>query len=121
MLPNTTANISDGTANHVYDLRKTGDWSSTRYEAAAPSDQPATLEISHKEQGKGLKSTRSSLLRFQRVVEDADGNQDVIDAHLVVRYPTKIATTAQVLATTNEAINFFGVSTYKTQFLGGEI
>lgn len=121
MLPNTTANLSDGTDNHVYDLREIGKRQSIRQESAAPNDQPATLTISHQDVGAGNSQIRQSLLRFDRVVENEQGLQGVSSAYLVVRNPIKIADTEQVEKTLTELVSFLGTSTYKDQFLAGEI
>lgn len=121
MLPNTTANISDGTDNHVYDLRSVGDNKSIRVETAADLDKPATLTISHEMIGDGIKSRRRSVVRLDDVVEDSEGNQGVISVYQVVDAPVKVTDIATVTKTHTKLASFFATSTYKTQFLAGEI
>lgn len=118
MYPTDTPNISDGSANHVYSLVKLGsdEISSVRREAAAPSDQPADLIIKHQTTGSDLKTVNSSLLRFDRVVEDADGNQGTVTCYLVLRWPPKITTAAQAQKSVNELVAFLAVAGYKDKF-----
>lgn len=121
MLPNTTAAINDGSADHFYDLRIVGNNKSVRVESAAPVDQPANVTISHATTGSGLKTTRRSVVRFDRVVEDALGNQGTMSAYLVVSTPEKVVPAGQAGKTVAELLAFLGTSTYKSQFLNGEI
>jgi hypothetical protein len=122
MYPIDSANISDGTDNHVYALRKLGENKifSLRAEAAAPSDQPATVTISHEESGAGDNTQYSSLLRFDRVVERADGVQGTVTFYGVLRYPPKIATSVQVGKTMTEFVSFLAVAGYKDKFIARE-
>lgn len=122
MYPNDTANISDGSANHVYSLVKLGetDIMSVRRESAAPADQPATLTIKHREVGKGLQTEAQSMARFDRVVEDASGNQGTVTCQVTLRWPTKVTTVAQAQKSLNEAIAFMGVAGYKDKFTAME-
>lgn len=122
MYPNDTAAISDGTSTHVYSLQKLGDADimSVRRESAAPSDQPAILTIKHREVNKGLATEAQSMVRFDRVVEDAAGNQGTVSCQVTLRWPTKVTTVAQAQKSLNEAIAFFAVSGYKDKFTAME-
>lgn len=121
MFPNDTAAITDGSVTHVYGLTSLGDRKSIRSESAAPSDLPAEVTISHQDVGTGLGLRRRSNLSFSRMAEDADGNQGVVRAYLVVEQPLKIASTATVKKTTTELIAFLAVATYHDKFLTAEI
>lgn len=118
MYPTDTANISDGSANHVYSLVKMGETeiSSVRRESAAPADQPATLGIKHREVGKGLTTEAQSMIRFDRVVEDASGNQGTVTCMVKLTWPNKVCTAATAQKSLNEALAFFAVSGYKDKF-----
>jgi len=122
MYPNDTAAISDGSATHVYSLLKLGekDIMSVRRESAAPADQPATLTMKHREVGKGLSTEVQSMARFDRVVEDAGGNQGTVSCQVTLRWPSKVTTVAQAQKSLNEAIAFFAVATYKDKFTAME-
>lgn len=123
MYPNDTPNISDGTSNHVYSLVSLGagkDISSVRRESAAAADQPATLTIKHQTTGKDLATTNSSLIRFDRVVEDAGGNQGTVSAYLVFRWPPKVTDAATALKSVTELVSFLGIATYKDKMANQE-
>lgn len=116
MYPTDTPNISDGTVNHVYSLVSMGNGeeiSSVRREAAAAADQPATLTIKHQVSGKDLAVVNSSLLRFDRVVEDGDGNQGTVSAYLVLRWPPKVTTAAVAQKSVTELTSFLSIAGYK--------
>lgn len=116
--PVDTANISDGSANHVYSTIKMGENQimSVRRESAAPADQEALLTIKHQVIGTGLTAENSSLLRFDRVVEDASGNQGTVSAYMVLRWPPKITTAAVAQKSLNELVAFLAVAGYKDKF-----
>jgi len=122
MYPNDTAAVSDGSATHVYSLIKLGDKdiSSVRRESAAPADQPATLTIKHREVGEGLKTEAQSMYRFDRVVEDASGNQGTVSCQVTLRWPVKVTTVAQAQKSLNEATAFVAVAGYKDKFTAME-
>jgi len=116
MYPTDTPNISDGTTNHVYSLVNLGaglDISSVRRESAAPADQPANLSIKHQTSGKDYGKVHSSLVRFDRVVEDATGNQGTVSAYMVLRWPPNVTTAAVAQKSVNELVSFLGISGYK--------
>lgn len=122
MYPLDTANINDGTSNHIYSLVKMGekDISSVRREAAAPADQPALLTIKHREVGSGVGTVQESMIRFERIQEDAEGNQGTASAQLVLRWPSKVCSAADAQKTLNELIAFFAVAGYKDKFTASE-
>jgi hypothetical protein len=121
MYPTTTPNISDGTDNHVYDVVAIGSYNCVRREAGAALDQPATLTVSHQHTGSGLSSKTRSLVRFDRVVEDGDGNQATQSAYLVVETPTKISSDASIKKTITELTSFLAISGYVDKLLNEEI
>lgn len=121
MIPIDTANITDGTDNHVYSIVSIEPYKSIRREAAAGNDQPALLTISHQRTGTGLTSRTRSLVRFDRTVEDADGNQATQSAYLVLEVPTKITSDASIGKTLNELVAFLAVSGYTGKILNEEI
>jgi hypothetical protein len=119
MYPNDTANISDGTSNHVYSLvtlGEKGQIASERTEASAPADQPAKLTIKHKTVGTELATEAQSMIRFDRVVEDANGNQGTVSHQLTSRWPVKICTSATAQKGLNEMKAFFAVAGYQDKF-----
>lgn len=116
MFPNDTPNITDGTNNHVYSLTSMGsgdEISSVRREAAAPADQPARLTIKHQTSGTDIGTKYSSLVRFDRVVEDANGNQGTVECYMVLRWPPKVCTAATAQKSINELVAFLGIAGYK--------
>jgi len=121
MIPIDTPNITDGTANHVYSVVSIADYKSIRREAAAAADQPALLTISHQFSGVDLAHKVSSLVRFERTVEDAAGNQGLVEAYTILRWPDKITTAAIAQKTLNEMIAFWAVSGYKDRITNVEI
>lgn len=119
MYPLDTPNISDGSANHVYSWISSGaggEISSVRRESAAPSDQEALLTIKHRTEGSGLTTRVSSVIRFDRVVEDGTGNQGTVGAQFTLRWPPKICTAATAQKSLNELLAFFAIATYKDKF-----
>lgn len=121
MFDNTILDISDGVADHDYDLREVGNQRSVRSESAAPLDQPATLTIQHQEVGSGIKSVRRSVARFDRVVENEEGEQGTISCYFNVVQPLKVATAAETAKTLTEMVSFLNTAGYTTKFLAGEI
>lgn len=120
MLPNDTANITDGTSNHVYGLTTVGVNSSVRSESAAPADQPATLSIAHQTSGKGVATVRRTKVRFDRTYVDGDDSAKV-SVYMVIEHPLQIATDAQVIKSVNELVALTAVSGYLAKIVGGEI
>lgn len=123
MYPNDTPNISDGTSNHVYSLVNLGAGpgvESVRRESAAPADQPAKLTIKHSTSGTGDATVNSSLLRFDRVVERADGVQGFDTTYVVKRFTPKVVDNAQAIKGLNEVVSFLGIAGYKDKFVAGE-
>lgn len=121
MYPTTTPNIYDGTDNHVYDVVEIGSYRCVRREAGAPLDQPATLTVSHQHTGSGINTKTRSLVRFDRTVEDGDGNQATQSAYLVVETPTKISNDASIKKTITELTSFLAISGYVDKLLNEEI
>jgi len=113
MFPIDTPNISDGVANHVYSLVEQGKYSTVRRETAAPSDQPATLAISHEETGTGLTTRYNTRVAFKRVFEDASGNQGAAEATLVFRWNPKIVTAANAQKSIVELVSLLAIAGYK--------
>lgn len=122
MYPNDTAAISDGAVTHVYSLVKLGekDIMSVRRESAAPADQPSLLTIKHREVGSGLTAEVQSVLRVDRVVEDAQGNQGTVSCQLTLRWPSKITTAVIAQKGINEVVSFLAVAGYKDKFTNQE-
>lgn len=122
MYPTDTPNISDGTSNHVYSLVSLGadKVESVRRETAAAADQPAHLTIKHQVIGTGDSSVNSSLVRFDRVVERADGTQGTVSAYLVFRWPPKVCDAATAQKSLNELIAFLGIAGYKDKLTNME-
>lgn len=117
----TSVTVSDGAANHTYDITNIGENKSVRSDTTAALDKPALLTVSHQNSGKAFTQKRRSLLRFDTTVEDAASNQGVISAYLVVEVPSKIATSADVLKVIAQLVTFVGVSGNKEKLLNGEI
>lgn len=88
----TALTINDGVGDHVFDTVAVGNYSVTRRDASADLDKPSTMDIAHKFVG----DVSQSKVRFDRVVEDANGVQGKISAYLVFHTPTKVATAADV-------------------------
>lgn len=125
MYPIDTAAITDGSATHVYNMVDLGkdpnaDASSVRVESAAPADQAAKLTIKHKVVGKDLGEQTQSMIRFDRITEDANGNQGTVSCQLTLRWPHKIAAAATAQKQINELIAFFAVAGYKDKFTARE-
>lgn len=118
MYPIDTAAISDGSATHIYSQVLMGQdrIESVRRESAAPADQKALLTIKHRESGKDEQTVVESVVRFDRVVEDANGTQGTVSAQLTLRWPNKIATAATAQKSLNELIAFFAIAGYKDKF-----
>lgn len=121
MFPNLIEDLTDGAVDHDYDLQYTQGQSSVRKDVAATQNEPATMTIGHVESGSGEKLLRNSKCRFDRVVSDAQGNQDTLSVYVVIRNPLKIATAAQVLETTKQMVDFMNTGTNAAKFIGGEI
>jgi hypothetical protein len=120
--PSQIPDLNDGTVDHDYDLvDMSKPYFAVRREAAAALDQPATITISHQTTGSGLQTKTRSLVRLDRVVEDADGNQATQSAYLVVEVPEKITTTASVTKTVAELVDFLGTSGYVAKLLNKEV
>lgn len=119
--PTTIPTLTDGTVDHNYDLRNYDGRRAIRKDDQSTLDLPATMTIQHSETGSGLQSKQNSNVRFDRVVEDADGNQGTIECLWTLRIPTKIATTAQVTEQVNQLIDFLGTGTYVAQVINGEV
>lgn len=115
--------VSDGTDNHTYGLTEVGTRKSTRSETAAPLDVPANLRISHESVGSGINLRQRSLVAFDRVVEDGNGEQGVIKCQLVLDIPVKVAESTEVTKTSKELLNFLTASTYANlaKVIAGEI
>jgi hypothetical protein len=92
-----------------------------RREAAAAADQPALMTISHQQSGSDLQHRVSTLVRFERIQEDAAGNQGSVEASLVFRWPDKIVTAAVAQKTLIELIAFLAISGYKDKLTNLEI
>jgi hypothetical protein len=122
MLGIDTVALSDGTATHIYSLVKLyeNEIKSVRREAAAGFNNPKLLTISHQESGSGLTAKVSSLVRFDRVVEDASGNQGTIEVYRVTRYSRNIATSAQVRELQVELNSFDAAAGYSDKQLNLE-
>lgn len=121
MFPNTIEDLTDGTTDHDYDLRSINGSQTIRADIAATQNEPATLTISHSKSGTGESQVQNSLVRFDRTVSDADGNQGVISAYLVLRNPVKTATAAQVLQVIKQLVDLLNTGTNATMVINGEI
>lgn len=98
MYPNPIV-INDGAANRSFDYRGSGNEQSSYRDATAPLDQPHTISIKHTVAGKGsVNQTRRTLVRIDKVVENAEGVQGTLSAYVVLVVPEKVATSAQCTA-----------------------
>lgn len=121
MFVNLIENISDGAADHDYDLRSIIGSKSIRSDIAATLDLPATLTISHVKSGSGLKTSRRSLVSLDQQVEDAAGNQDLLRAYMVLVVPEKVTTVAAVVKQITLLKSFLATATFIDKIVAQEI
>lgn len=95
MYPNPIA-LNNGTAAVSFDLRSTSIDASQYKDGSAALDLPHVINIKHTTQGSGLAMNRRTLVRIDRTVEDANGNQALLSVYMVAVIPEKVATSAQV-------------------------
>jgi len=120
MFPATIPDLTDGTVDHDYDQQYSEGRKVVRKDIASTLDQPTLLTISHAETGTGQKARLDSLLRFDRSVADAEGNEDTVVVYLVIRNPIKVATAAQVKEVVSQMTDFLGTATYADKLINGE-
>lgn len=113
--------LNDGAANHVYDTVVTGDYKTVNREALAAIDKPATLTISHQQSGSGSTAKVRSLIRCDRVTEDALANQGLNVAYAVIEWNPKVTTAADVKKTIAELIAFLSASGFQDKILNLEV
>lgn len=83
----TALTVNDGVGDHVFDTVKNGDYEVVRRDASAPLDQESIMRIAHDRKTDVVRS----VVRFERVVEDANGVQGKLFAQLTLGVPVKIA------------------------------
>jgi len=102
----TALTVNDGVGDHVFDTVNNGNYAVTRRDASAALDKPSTMDIAHKFVG----DVAQSKVRFDRLVEDANGVQGKISAYLVFHTPTKVATAAEVKLAIDSLLDFLGTA-----------
>lgn len=120
MYPNPIP-LNDGSADVNYDHRGIINERSQYKNASASLDQPQTLAIAYAVSKAGtIAELNSALAKLDRVVEDAEGNQGVITTQLVQRYPSKIATSAQLTEELQKMKDFLTNTGYIAKFVAQE-
>lgn len=115
MFSNDISGINDGTANHTFSLVSLGADGkapqSVRKDTGTTGDLPSTLTIKHQDLGSGDDVLVSSLVRLDTMVERAsDQKQGTISTYLVQKWPSKLATAAQVTAEKAKLVSFLNAS-----------
>jgi len=121
MYPNLIEDLNDGVADQDFDLRKINETGSVRSDITATLDQPHTLSIRHETVGSGNGETRRSNVKFDRVVENADGVQGKLTVSLTVTAPTKVTDVATIDKELNLMKSFLATSGYIAKLSAGEI
>lgn len=122
MYPNPIP-VSDGTSTINFDYKGSSeDQSKYQVNDSTNLDQPHSITIKHtKTQVNSVNQTRRTLVRFDKVVEDGQGNQGTLSAYLVVVIPEKITDVDTVGAEINLMKNFLAASGYITKIVNAEI
>lgn len=120
MYPNPIP-ISNGTATISYDYRGSNIDSSSYKDASAALDQDHSLVVKHQHVGAGVSRQRRTLIRIDRIVEDAQGVQGLLSVYLNVVIPEGIATSTQVTEQVTLMKNFLSASGYIAKVVSGDI
>lgn len=120
MYPNPIP-ISNGTATINFDYRGSQVDQSQYNDASAALDQEHKLSVKHQRQGSGTSRVRKTLVRIDRIVEDAQGVQGTLSVYTVVVIPEGIATSAQVTEQVTLMKNFLAATGYIAKIVAADI
>lgn len=114
--------LNDGTTNYTYAAIAFGPAEKPGSTRAVQGESNLSMEmkISHEVYGKDQTTQQGSMFRLNDTVEDALGNQGVVSVQVVVRFPTKVATAAQVEKTKAKALSFITGAGNWAKFLNRE-
>lgn len=120
MYPNPII-ISDGATNINFEFGGSSIDESKYRDASAALDQEHTLVVKHQRTGSGITRMRRTLIRIDKIVEDAQGVQGLLSWYTNVIIPEGIATTAQVVQQVTLGKSFLSTAGFIAKVVAAEI